>query len=495
VSEPTAGELALAIRLGVDAAAIAKARDTLNTIASLPWPRPERVSLLARLAHATGADVGPVMGGLAIDAAPLASFDHLIPIRGISYKRVAGLMRALSRFDVAEISSEGLRLRTAWATIATLRAENDALRAEIKRLNAAPPGEAVMRLRDVATSLGAQLTLVDDVLRSRPDGLRLSGVHVRLAGAGAALDGDVALDLASPLASSAIGVSFVPRATFASALREARVPDVRGYTTALAKRKLAASGFAFDVANIPGSRGLVGEQQPPAGALAPEGSAVRLVVRDADALVFDPPPGPFTRSVAVSIKSFIPRTSIRYTTDGTDPTEETGTPYSGPVTLTATTTLKARAFRAGPVAASVAAADYISIPAMEAEFVGQVVPSRMVSGAKYEVSITMRNVGHSTWTPATSTPVRLGAQNPENTPRWGVTRCDLRQSVAPGDTATFQFMVVAPAPGVHAFQWQLVQGPQTWFGAPTESLAIDVRPASASVYDRSLAAGIGGNQL
>ncbi len=61
------------------------------------------------------------------------------------------------------------------------------------------------------------------------------------------------------------------------------------------------------------------------------------------------PPAPLTFGSAVEIRIATATldATIRYTTDGTDPAASTGTPYSGPVPLTTTTTLKARAFKAG----------------------------------------------------------------------------------------------------------------------------------------------------
>jgi len=293
VSEATAGERALAERLGLDPTALAAARDSLNTIASLPWPRPERVSLIVRLAHSARADVGTLYAGRALDAAPLAGFDALLPLPGLGEKRVAGLARALSTFDVSTLSSEGARLRDAWAATAALRAENDALRVELDRLRVRIPAEpregplpvpvpspsTVMRVADVAANLGTQITLADSLLRSRPDGLRLDALDIRLHGVGTAADGDVALDLGSPLGGSSLGIAFVPAKSIAPVTTDVPVPDVSGYTPALAQRKLIARGFVVTVASVAGANGIVSEQLPAASSLAPSGSVVRLIVR------------------------------------------------------------------------------------------------------------------------------------------------------------------------------------------------------------------------
>ncbi len=56
--------------------------------------------------------------------------------------------------------------------------------------------------------------------------------------------------------------------------------------------------------------------------------------------------GSFTESVAVTISCATSGATIRYTTDGGTPTSSSAT-YAGPLTLTATTTLKSRAFKTG----------------------------------------------------------------------------------------------------------------------------------------------------
>ena len=53
-------------------------------------------------------------------------------------------------------------------------------------------------------------------------------------------------------------------------------------------------------------------------------------------VTFSPAPGSFEESVTVSGSSATPGATIRYTTDGTDPTPTKGTVYSGPVTIQAT---------------------------------------------------------------------------------------------------------------------------------------------------------------
>jgi len=51
-------------------------------------------------------------------------------------------------------------------------------------------------------------------------------------------------------------------------------------------------------------------------------------------------------------------TAIRYTTDGSTPSDTVGTVYSGPLTVTATTTLKAIAYASGYTNTGVVTAAY-----------------------------------------------------------------------------------------------------------------------------------------
>lgn len=286
MSDPTAGELAFAKRYGVDATALARARLVFNTIASLPWPEPERLALLVRLAQAARADVGEELGRRALAVAPLDGFDALMPVFGLAEKRVIGLMRALADVDPGSFSPEAPGLREAWVAVAALRAENTALREELSRAHAmlhaldgaSVPSPTRMRLSELASSVSEQVGLADAVLRTRASGLRLAGLdlHVR---ATATADGeDVALELGLGEGASAIALRFAPSETPSAELTTRAVPDVRGYTAALARRKLERDGFTVTLSAVAGGR-VVRDQTPSAGSLAPTGSTVRLLLR------------------------------------------------------------------------------------------------------------------------------------------------------------------------------------------------------------------------
>ncbi len=82
-----------------------------------------------------------------------------------------------------------------------------------------------------------------------------------------------------------------------------------------------------------------------------------------DTPTFDPNGGTFVGSVNVTIACTTADATIRYTTDGSDP-NASSTEYTGPIQLTATTTLKARAFMGGMTDSDVGSATFtVQVPA------------------------------------------------------------------------------------------------------------------------------------
>jgi len=111
-----------------------------------------------------------------------------------------------------------------------------------------------------------------------------------------------------------------------------------------------------------------------------------------------------------------------------------------------------------------------------AAFVSQSVPSSMIAGQNYAVSVTMQNTGSTTWPAGT---VLLGSQNAQDNMTWGLNRIALATPVAPGATRTINFTVTAPsAPGTYNFQWKMLEGPSYWFGAQSTNVAVNVTPSS-----------------
>jgi hypothetical protein len=112
-----------------------------------------------------------------------------------------------------------------------------------------------------------------------------------------------------------------------------------------------------------------------------------------------------------------------------------------------------------------------------AMFVSQSVPSSMTPGQLVPVSVTMLNIGATTWTAATL--YRLGSQNPQDNRTWGAPRVGLSgaDSIAPGQQKTFSWTATAPtAPGTYNFQWRMLQEGVAWFGDTTTNLVVTVGP-------------------
>ncbi len=78
----------------------------------------------------------------------------------------------------------------------------------------------------------------------------------------------------------------------------------------------------------------------------------------AAAPTFSPGPGTYTSEQDVAITTATPGATIRYTTNGSTPTETSGTVYSAPVRLSESATLKAVAYRTGWTTSAVTSGDY-----------------------------------------------------------------------------------------------------------------------------------------
>ena len=76
---------------------------------------------------------------------------------------------------------------------------------------------------------------------------------------------------------------------------------------------------------------------------------------------FNPPGGTYTSAQSVSISCSTSGASIRYTTNGSEPTE-TSSLYSSPISITGTTTVNARAFKTGYNPSTIATSIYSIVP-------------------------------------------------------------------------------------------------------------------------------------
>ncbi|MDP2172300.1 MAG: chitobiase/beta-hexosaminidase C-terminal domain-containing protein [Candidatus Cloacimonadaceae bacterium] len=73
---------------------------------------------------------------------------------------------------------------------------------------------------------------------------------------------------------------------------------------------------------------------------------------------FAPAPGTYYAPINVTISTTTPNATIRYTTDGSDPSPTLGTIYTNPVAVNTTTTIKAIAYADGFLPSSIGAATY-----------------------------------------------------------------------------------------------------------------------------------------
>ena len=75
---------------------------------------------------------------------------------------------------------------------------------------------------------------------------------------------------------------------------------------------------------------------------------------------FSPAAGTYNNNQSVSINCATASATIRYTTNGSDPTESSAT-YSSPISVSGTTTIKAKAFKAGLTASDIATSTYTMV--------------------------------------------------------------------------------------------------------------------------------------
>ena len=115
---------------------------------------------------------------------------------------------------------------------------------------------------------------------------------------------------------------------------------------------------------LEGKKSFVLLKLPPLSAVfsALTGTTISTVAAQVATPTIDPAGGTFQNPVAVTLHSPMPEAQIRYTLDGTEPTEESPS-FSSELSIKAAGTLRARAFRAGYQPSDVAVASFvITIP-------------------------------------------------------------------------------------------------------------------------------------
>ena len=97
--------------------------------------------------------------------------------------------------------------------------------------------------------------------------------------------------------------------------------------------------------------------------------------------VFDVDRGFFTNSFPLSITTLTPDATIRYTTDGSEPTASSGNIYNGPLTISSTTTLRAAAFKTGYFPTNIDTHTYFFLNDVRTQFANGAAPSGWPSGS------------------------------------------------------------------------------------------------------------------
>ena len=95
---------------------------------------------------------------------------------------------------------------------------------------------------------------------------------------------------------------------------------------------------------------------------SPVTSAAYVITLPVAAPTFNPAPGTYSSSQAVALACATAGASIRYTTDGSTPTETVGTRYTAPLTVSATATIKAIAYETAMTDSAVTTATYTISP-------------------------------------------------------------------------------------------------------------------------------------
>ncbi len=116
----------------------------------------------------------------------------------------------------------------------------------------------------------------------------------------------------------------------------------------------------------------------------------------------------------------------------------------------------------------------------QAAVVVHTLPAQLSCGQATTITVTMRNVGDTTWTAAGE--YRLGAVNEQDPFTMG-TRIYFgpADSVAPGQEYTFNIPLVAPSAGTHTTDWRMVRDGVHWFGG-TAARSVSVACTSTSAF-------------
>ena len=107
------------------------------------------------------------------------------------------------------------------------------------------------------------------------------------------------------------------------------------------------------------------------------------------------------------------------------------------------------------------------------QFISQTVPSLVSQNEVFDVTLTFKNTGNTSW--QTTTSYSLGSQAVQDNTTWGFNRIALPNDVAPNEQVDITASVTAPASfGDYDFQWKMVQDGAAWFGELSDIVSINV---------------------
>ena len=122
--------------------------------------------------------------------------------------------------------------------------------------------------------------------------------------------------------------------------------------------------------------------------------------------------------------------------------------------------------------------DVSAAPSLGTQVVSQTVPTTMTAGQTYGITMRLRNVGTTTWSPVNANACntyRLGSWNAQDNSTWGALRHEIPSTVAPGGEVTLSFNVTAPVtPGNYNFQRRVLYECVQWFGDASPNVVVTV---------------------
>lgn len=128
----------------------------------------------------------------------------------------------------------------------------------------------------------------------------------------------------------------------------------------------------------------------------------------------------------------------------------------------------------------------------DAEIVNHTIPASMIGGKSYNVSITVKNTGQTSWTEAEM--YRLGAAG-DSDPLSADTRyiLDPNESIEPGQSKTFNFIMKAPNDAMtYTTDWRMLCEHVEWFG---QTLVTQVKVTPSTTNNDKAAANTSNIQI